>query len=166
MQIFQKIVFRFAVSFICLWILFFLLKRVENIEFTENQAGSVCESIYFAGMPVAILLTLAGAVRRNDKALSITMKVLLTSFISAIAFLIIAVLGNINPCTWTTDYVLLERKQNPSVKIVQRRYKCNSSYLKNSFTGVFEIHEIFGLFILVKDADLSKINSAEWVAKK
>jgi uncharacterized membrane protein len=166
MQFFQKIVFRFAIGFICVWVLFFLIKRFENIEFTDDRPGSVCESIYFAGLPAAILLTLAGIIKRNDRAFAVAIKVVLTCFVSAITFLMIAVLGYTSTCRWTTDYVLLESKQNPSVKIVQRGYKCNSSYPKSPFTGIFEIHEFLGLFILVKDADLSKINSAEWVAKK
>jgi len=162
MQKFLKIVYWTSIFLICFWLLAALLEPFIPLEFANNEGEYVYDSIHFYGLPIVIMLTLTGTIKKKDALGLIVAKIFGTICAAAFsAFVMIATLLA-GMCDWTTDRVFFENKQNPSIKIVQRSYGCGAIDSSPATLKVFKVREIAPYLIWVTNIDTSQINKSEW----
>lgn len=162
MQKLVKIVYITSIFLICFWIFTAFLGLFICIEFKENEVKSVYDIIRFFGLPMSVLLTLTGTVKKTDKSDVITSKILWTIFVSSISFFIMIITLFVGMCSWTTNKVFFEKKDDNTVQIVERKYGCGATDSDFPTYKLFKIKEIASYLIWVTDVDTNKINKNEW----
>jgi hypothetical protein len=116
-------------------------------------------------LPIAILMTLTGRLKKNDSRGLIARKVIMTiclAFLSAFV-MVIAVFANL--CAWTNDEILYQNKENSSVKIIQRSFGCGATDSSEGTVDIFKVRELSSVFIWATKIDTAEIDKSEWTQK-
>lgn len=162
MHRFLKIIYWTSILLLCFWVLTAILGTFIPLEFANNDSEFVFDSIRFYGFPIAIILTLTGTIKEKDTSGVITTKIIWTLCVSAFSIFVMIMTLFAGMCDWTTDKVFFERKQNSSIKIVQRSFGCGAMDSSPATLKVFKISEITPYLIWLTKIDTNKINRSEW----
>ena len=159
-----KIVRWTSIIFLCFFGLITILKIFSPLEFANDNSEYTFIIIGFYGFPIAVsVLILTGMIKRRHSLGFIITKIVLAIVGYVGSVFVITIMLFAAMCGWTTDKVFFENKQNPSTKIVQRRFGCGAGDSSPATIKVFKIREISSDFIWATKIDTTKIDKSEWV---
>lgn len=162
MKQFFKILFWFSVCSIALLIIVPIVFHLLPLEFTKNNDEIIFNNIWFFGLPAAILLTLTGTLKLKNSVGEKILKIILTILVALLPIVFAFATALDGLCAWTTDKVLFEKINEPSVKIVSREYGCGAVDTGSPTHNIFKIKYFTSHLILVSPIDTTKINKAIW----
>src|SRR5688572_5969002 len=118
-----KLVFWLSLTVLFLCLIVPIIGNILPLELSDDSFKSQMEGFRFFAVPIAILLTLSGTLKRNDTALNL-LKIVSTVIIAG--FSIIMLFGSVlaGMCSWTDNKVLFVNKKGE--KIVLRDYGCGA----------------------------------------
>lgn len=155
-----KIFFWIAIVFILLTVYSLTIGQIIPYEFASSKLSQNYHNIIVYGLPVAILITLFGTIKKeNTKTknwifISTTILTSILSFAFIISFLFIIHLGS-----WTTFTTIYEHKTKDKT-IEEQRYDMGAlGYRKHR---IVELKPIFKFWVLPIAVDTAKINKNEW----
>lgn len=157
-----KVVYCTSILLLSIWTLTAVFGSLIPLEFSNNNHEFIYDSILFYGFPIAIILTLAGTIKKDDTRGTIATKVFITILISFISLCIMFMTSFTGMCDWTTDKVYFENKQNPSTTIVQRSFGCGATDSSPATIEVYKLRELTPYLIWVTSADTNQIDKNEW----
>lgn len=118
-NIILKTIFWLAIVFIIVALYALTFGQSSNIEFADWKLSRLFYDTIIQGLPIAILLTLTGSIkRRNEKSKNINL-IVLTIIGSVISFFImVSMLFSVGFLTITNDTLLYRNKTNPTTTIM------------------------------------------------
>ena len=156
----KKIIFWTAIAFIVLTIFSFTIGQMLPYEFADYKVMRSFYDIIMQGLPVAILLTLFGTIKRvNTKVKNGTFigLTVLTSIISIV--IMVSLIFKIGFGAWTTVTTIYRHKtENKEIK--EQWFDVGAL----GFGGqrIVEIKPVLKYWILPTEIDTLKINKNEW----
>jgi hypothetical protein len=163
MKIFRKIVFGIALVFLFLWMISPIVRAVLNLEFASDSFKMDYKQFLFYAVPIAVILTLCGTLRKLDKIVILLVKIFGTLAIAVIFIGLIAISVFGDMCIYTEKEVLFESKTKPDTKIVVREFGCGATDSQGPSESVFEIQYCNDYFIRTRKIDTTKIDRNEWI---
>jgi len=166
MQLLLKASYRTALFMLIFWLGAAVLSNFVPLEFASQTIEHTYYSIRFYGVPIAIIFTLTGTLKRKETWVEIISKIVLTIFacFGSLAIMTIMLFGGM--CAWTTDKVLFERKNQLTIKIEERSYGCGATDSGPSKPGVFKVSNFTPYFRYATPIDTNEINKSEWLRVK
>ena len=160
MQVIKKTIFWTAIAFIGLTIFSLTIGQILPYEFADYKIMHKFYDIIMQGLPVAILLTLFGTIKRKKtKTQNLTLLGLtvLTSILSF--FVMVSLMFRIGFGAWTTVTTIYRHKtENKEIK--EQQFDVGA--LGYGGQRIVEIKPILKFWILPTKIDTAKINKNEW----
>jgi len=161
---FLKIVHWISIISICFLVLVLVFWYFIPLEFANTHRESHYSAICFLGFVIAgIVFILTRKIERKHTSNLIVVKIVLVFCFLILSFFVMMEVGFNNLCSWTTNKVLFENKQNHSIKIVQRSFGCGATDSSYPIIKEFQIKEFTSDFVLITEIDTNQINKNEWV---
>lgn len=167
MQILLKVIYRTAVPLLIFWLGAAVLSNFVPLEFESQNIEYWYYYIRFYGVPITIVFTLTGTLKRKETLVEIISKIVLTIFAcfgSVVILTIMIFVGGM--CAWTTNKVLFEHKIESTIKIEKRSFGCGATDSNPSKIGIFKVRNFTTYFIWVSSIDTNEINKSEWLRVK
>lgn len=156
----KLIVFWISIIFIVLTLLTYTIVQVLPYEFANHKIQHVFYDIIIQGLPVAVLFTLFGTIKRgNTKTKNLTF-IGLTILTSVICFFVqILLIFSFGFGAWITEMTIYKHKIENKV-IAEQLYDIGAF----GYGGrrVVEIKPVLKFWILPTQVDTTKINKDEW----
>ena len=157
-----KIIFRASVSLIVLLLIILIIWPFQPLEFTKSEYADNFKLIPFLGLPVLILLTLTGTLKKKNSIREIVAKIFVTIFTALLPLVILFATALDGMCQWNTTKDLFENITDPSTKIVLRDFGCGATDSTSPTYQVFEITNYTSYFMRINPVDTNKIDKAQW----
>lgn len=158
----RKLIFWSAIGLLLLFIVAPVIG--QPLPFRLELPG--IEGLRAIAVPVCILLTLSGTLRKGDGATAVIAKLVITLVVMAISLIIMIMLAFADMCEWSTDKVLFQDRNNSSSQIVLRSYGCGATDSTSPLYEVCEIYKIGGGCMLIFSTDTTRIDHTRWVRAK
>lgn len=166
MRFIFKIIYYSCCVYIAVILLVLLALRITPLDFARTEYSDYFDTLFFAGIPVAILLTITRlGFRQMDKA-GKRNAIIKTLFLSVGTFLLFifyaAVTWADGLCHYSEGPVLFINRSHPSTRIIARYYGCGavdsspaspSAAIRKPFTPFFAI---------ITRIDTSKLDLEKW----
>jgi hypothetical protein len=167
MQLLLKVIYRTALFMLIFWLGAAVLSNFVPLEFASQNIEHLYYSIRFYGVPIAIVFTLTGTIKKKESWVEIISKIVLTIFacFGSVAIMTIMIFVG-GMCAWTTDKVLFEHKNESTIKIEKRNFGCGATDSSPSTPGVFKVSSFTPYFIWVSKIDTNEIDKSEWLRVK
>lgn len=133
-----------------------------SYEFRNTDFGKEFYFYIFTLLPVAILLTLFGTIKRKHSVIRKTTTIILTAAFASFCFLFL--LNNIFTIgfgAWKTFNIAYENKHAPEHQIIEQRYDIGA--LGYGDSRVVEVKPVAGIFWKVIKVDTNKIDKTNWM---
>jgi hypothetical protein len=167
MKIVFKLLYSLTIGFIVSCILLLILMNAFPLDFSDERYSDIFDSVVFAGIPIAILLTLSrlGFKVRLTKS-QVRSSILCTILLSAGCFILfifysLATLGT-SMCAWSSGEVLYRNNTKSSQKIIKRYFGCGATDSSPASAAVFEVQQVTPLLIYVTKVDTTKLDRRNW----
>jgi hypothetical protein len=157
-----KIAYKTSVSFPCLIVLSWMVGIFFPLEFADGEIELVYYSMCYYGLPISVLLTLTGIIKKEDRFDTILFKIFMIICASVLAMLLMTIIAFGSMCGWTTERELYEYKQIPTTKIILRSYGCGAVDSSPILYKVSEISQVTPYLIWSADIDTNKIDKSDW----
>lgn len=161
MQLIKKIIFWTAIAFIVLTIFSLTIGQILPYEFADYKIMHKFYDIIMQGLPITILLTLFGTIKRKKtKTQNLTLLGLtvLTSLLSF--FVMVSLIFRIGFGAWTTVTTIYRHKtENKEIK--EQQFDVGA--LGYGGRRIVEIKPILNFWILPTKIDTAKMNKNEWI---
>ncbi len=160
MKVIKKTIFLTAIFFIGLTIFALTVGQILPYEFADYKIMHNFYDTIMQGLPIAILLTLFGTIKRkktrvqNLTFLGITVLISIMSF-----FIVVSLMFRIGFGAWTTVSTLYRHKTEDKV-IKEQLFDVGA--LGYGGQRIVEIKPVLKYWILPTKIDTSKINKNEW----
>jgi hypothetical protein len=162
MKVLDKFIFWISIVVIITWMISSLFGKVLPLEIKIGKSGGLYQLFLFYGLQTAVMFTLFGTLKQKDSKKRIILKVILTSVVAATASFLAFITIFSGMCSWSTDRILLEKKDSPDTQIVLRRKGCGKE------KGIYPIYKTCKVKYLIsdlywiKDIDTAKIDKKQW----
>jgi len=158
----NKIIYWTSLVLIFIFVIVPFAGQFTPLEFTNDNFQDSFEQLRFFGLPILVLLTLFGTIKRKDSAGTKTTKIVLTICISlfSVFFLFMTVFAGM--CRWTNNKILFENKNDKTTKIVLRDFGCGATDSGSPTYKVCKIKNISPFLIWVTSIDTTKIDRLIW----
>ncbi len=131
------------------------------MEFATANDEYVFDTIAFWGLPISILFSLTGTLRRTNSMGAIIAKIVLTVFVALIP-VFVAFATALDLCGWTTDKSLFVMKNDSATKIVLRDFGCGAVDSTSPDYVVVKVKYLTSHFIWISNIDTTKIDRSVW----
>jgi hypothetical protein len=162
MQTISKITYWTSLVSIFAFVVIPFVGQFTPLELTSDNFKSSFEQFRFWGLPVAILLTLAGTIKPNNSPTNKTTKIILTFCIAGISVIILILTVFSGMCRWTNNKTLFNNINDNTNKIVLRDFGCGALDSGSPNYKVCKIKNILPSLIWVTDIDTTKIDRQIW----
>ncbi|MFA9213584.1 MAG: hypothetical protein ACEQSR_07020 [Candidatus Methylacidiphilales bacterium] len=166
MQLLLKVIYRIALFMLIFWLGAAVLSSFIPLEFASQNFEHAYYSIRFYGVPIAIVFTLTGTIKKKESWVEIISKIVLTIFACFGSLVIMTMILFGGMCAWTTDKVLFELKNQPTIKIEERSYGCGATDSGPSKLGIFKVRNFTPYFVYATPIDTNEIDKSEWLRIK
>jgi len=171
MKPFFKLVYYISLAYIISCIGLSILMKILPIEFSNDTYSEDFDSIFFIGIPIAILLTLSRIGFKVELSKTQIKSAIVKTILLAVTCFVLFLFYNIvtfgsSMCTWTSGETLYRNSTNTSQKIIKRYFGCGATDSSPSTVGVFKVQQITRLFIYVTKVDTTKLDRHEWINVK
>ena len=115
---------------IALLILLFLappLSELSPLQFATASDRDAWDTFRYIAIPVCLLLTLSGTIRKHDNAGIILAKCIGTVLTAVLVLFVMAMAAFGDMCNWDTERILFENKNDRSQKILLRSFGCGAT---------------------------------------
>ncbi|MFN4122737.1 MAG: hypothetical protein ACK4GL_05455 [Flavobacteriales bacterium] len=156
----KKLIFYAALAFIVLSFLSLTLAQVVPIEFAEADVKFAYYETIMQGLPIAILLTLFGTIRRNNKIAHNWAFVGLTVMVSIASFYMMVVLiFQLSFGSWIKVNTIYRHKSQ--TKEIQEQW-FDIGALGYGGQRIVVIKPFLKYWIIPSNVDTTKLNKKEW----
>ncbi len=166
MQLLLKVIYRTALFMLIFWLGVAVLSNFVPLEFASQNVEHSYYSIRFYGVPIAIIFTLTGTLKKKESWGEIISKIVLTIFACLGSLVIMTMMLFGGMCAWTTDKVLFEHKQQSTIKIEKRSFGCGATDSGPSKPGIFKVNNFTPYFRYATPIDTNEIDKNEWLRIK
>jgi len=160
MQKFFRIICWFSIALLIFCVMAPFIGRFIPLTYTD---GDGFFDGFSAGIPLAILLTLSGTLKKDDPVIAVIVKIGATVFVSAVSLYILALVSLGDMCTSTVVRTLFENKYNHSDKIVLRSFGCGATDSTSPTYGVVRAKYLTSHLFWRTDIDTTKLDRTVWV---
>ena len=160
MQKFFRFIFWFSIALLVFCATVPFIGRVIPLTYTDGDgffAG------FSAGIPLAILLTLSGTLKKRDHVIDIIAKIVATVLVSAVTLYILALVSLGDMCRSTVERALFENRNDHSDKIVLRSFGCGATDGTSSSHAVVRAKYITSNLFWRTNIDTTKLDRTVWV---
>ena len=161
LRIIFKIIFYCSIVFLIILLWTVICGQKVNIDFRDSHIQSQFYSILFMGMPIAILLTLFGSIRKCYSRKRKILTIIATGLLSIFSFFyIMGSMFTIGFGHWSTMNIAYESKGNPSIQIREQQYDIGA--LGYGERRVVEVKPFLLLFWKTIPVDTVTIDKTQW----
>lgn len=170
MRSLSKIIYFTSICYIIVCCIIAVLFKSLPIEFKNYNFNEQSSGLFFLGIPIAILFTIARLGFKNIDKSKIRIEILKTFLISggifALFFLYALATFGSSMCTTSTGEVLFIKKNSNSSKIVERHFGCGATDSSPATVTIAKQTVIISLFWYYTPIDTTTLNTAEWIRVK
>lgn len=167
MRIFSKSIYALSIAYICLCCLIALLLATLPIEFKDHRLQDKSTSLFFIGIPTAILFTLfkLGFKDRNkiNPGKEVIKTVLLASGVSLLLFSYVMLTFGSSMCRSVTGQTIFINKHSASVKIVKRHLGCGATDSSPESTTISMQRDVLSTFFYYSIIDTFALIKSDWI---
>ncbi len=163
-NIILKVIFWLSLLFIVVAIYSLTLTQHINYEFADWEVRNEFYGVILFGLPVAVLLTLTGSIKKTNNMMQNTMVIGSSVLTSIIAFnLMTSMLFSVGFITFTNDTILYKHRYKKRVTISEQRIRYNGTigFYKQR---IVQIEPLLTFWNKVTPIDTATINRAEWTS--
>jgi len=161
-QRFFKIIYTGSLSLVFLWIFVAIVRHFIPLEIVNPRFVDTYYTFRFYGLPIAILLTLSGTINKTQNAKEIGSRITITAAISALSFFMLIIGLFLGMCACYNPKVHYIKKDDNSVKIVERSYGCGAYDSGPPIRKCFKVIELTSFLNWTTEINLKEINKPEW----
>ncbi len=158
-----KTIFWIAVILLALLFLAPLLSELSPLQFATSNDKDAWETFRYIGIPVCLLLTLSGTVRKHDSAGIVLAKFAGTVIITVFVLYLMAMASFGDMCAWYTEKILFENKNDRSQKILLRNFGCGATDSSSPLLQVVKATYYTSHFFHLTPIDTTKIDRTVWL---
>lgn len=161
MNLILRIIFRTALLYLTIATIAFTAGQIIPIEFSEQSDRNLFYDVGFVAIPVSILLTLTGTIKRKDETKRKLMKIWLTIFASGLSVVLLFLhLFTVGFGAWVDLNVKFRNKENNNIKIVEQLYDIGAF----GYGGqrVVKMIPLTPLFNYIEKTDTTNIDRGKW----
>lgn len=161
----KKVIFKISIAFMVFWLLSFLLRSIDLVEFSEIKYRNTFDQILSLGLPISVLLTLTGTLGRRNGPGRFIATIMLT-ITAAIGMFIIHLIMylSVDWCFANFSTTLYTHKTDDNIQIMTRSYSCDAWEADFVFyEGQYKVHWYGPFFITTEPIDTASINKSEWI---
>lgn len=162
MQTNNKIIYRASLILIFILVIVPFVGQFTPLEITNEKFQNSFEQVRFFALPIVILLTLFGTLKKQDSAGTKTTKIVLTICISLFSIFVLFMTMFAGMCRWANNKILFENINNKTTKIVLREFGCGATDSGSPTYKVCKIKNITPFLIWVTSVDTTKIDRQVW----
>ena len=159
----EKGLFIISIGCILFWIMCFILFSFTPLEFSKVRYQTIYEKTRFWNLPLAILLTLTGTIKKKDNVTMMAARTGLTIIVSGLIAFILFMSVFANMCDWTEREILFRDRKNPGTRIVQREYGCGAWDSGSPIKKVFFIRNVAPFLVWATEIDTAGIDKQRWI---
>lgn len=163
MKVISKLIFWISILLSFVFVALPIIIDFTSLQFTNDHYKSNYEEIRFYLLPIIILLTLFGTIKKKYTRDRIVETVRLTVLASVICFLVLFFSVFAGMCAWTDNKTLFIKADDPTIKIVLRDYGCGATDSVSPIYKVFKVKRINLYLVSVTDIDTTKIDKTRWI---
>jgi hypothetical protein len=162
LKIILKIIFWLTIVFIIVTFYALTFGQSSDYEFADWKLGRQFYDILMPGLPVAILLTLTGSIKRtNDKSKNIII-IVVTIVSSAISlFILISMLFSVGYLTITNDILLYNHRTNQTTSIITQTIGQGASGVDGN--RIVKLEPFLKFWNKTTIIDTTIIDKADWI---
>ncbi|WP_160292139.1 hypothetical protein [Pedobacter lusitanus] len=162
----NKIIFWISIAIIIIWMIIALFGKIIPLEIKIGNPGDFHQLFVFYALQTAVLFTMFGTLKRKDSKKLLIGKVILTCIVAAAACFLTFITVFAGMCAWSTDQVLMEKKDSPDTRIVLRRKSCGSPQGTLPQYKTSKVKYITSRLFWIKDIDTNTIDKKQWIRIK
>lgn len=167
MRILSKSIYSLCIVYICLCCLIALLLATLPLEFKDYRLQEKSTSLFFIGIPTAILFTLfkLGFKDRNkiNPGKEVIKTVLLASGVSLLLFSYGMITFGSSMCSSVTGQTIFINKYSTSVKIVKRHFGCGATDSSPETTTISMQRDVLSTFWYYSKIDTLGLIKSDWI---
>jgi hypothetical protein len=161
--IFTRAIFYSALAFIGISVFSLTIGQAIPVEFKSWHLAQEYYNIVFGGVPVAVLLTLPGTIKRRHPLIVNTSIIILTIAAAVFSFLVmVSLMFHIGFGAWETTSVLYRNKQNPGITIQKQRF--DEGAFGTGGSRIVKLRPFLGCWYIVNRADTATLDKTKWNA--
>ncbi|PZP43320.1 MAG: hypothetical protein DI598_15905 [Pseudopedobacter saltans] len=161
LKLIRRIIFYLTIIIIVSSVFALTIGQIISVEFRNNNAKGDYYYFAFTSLPICILLSLIGTIKRkNSKARNWTIGIC-TIFSSVICFFILLnVMFKIGFGAWVNETILYCNKSNNQITINEQIFDAGA--LGYGSRRIVQTRPFFYYFQTIKQIDTTKLNKDEW----
>lgn len=162
LNIILRTIFWLTIVFIVVTFYALTFGQSSTYEFADWKLSRQFYDTIMQGLPVAILLTLTGTIKRtNDKSRNIII-IITTILVSIVSFfVIVSMLFSVGFLTFTNDILLYRRKDNPTTTIMTQTI--GQGALGADGHRIVELEPFFKFWNKTTIIDTTAIDKTDWI---
>lgn len=142
-----------------------LLLAILPVEFADPGVRDKFSVYSMYILSLAILLTLAGTIKKEDTVAAMLSKIILTVFVSFLPYAFLVISTFFDFCSWSDGKILYEKKTDPNIRIIERCYGCGAYDSSYPDFQVFRMTPVTSLFYWTVKADTTALDRSKWTRK-
>jgi hypothetical protein len=163
MKVVSNLIFWISILLIFVFVALPIIIDFTSLQFTNDHYKSEYEEIRFYWLPIIILLTLFGTIKKRYSRDRIIATVGFTVLVSVVCFLVLFFSVFAGMCTWTDNKTLLIKADDPTIKIILRDYGCGATDSGSPIYKVFKVKRLTSYLVSVTDIDTTKLDKTHWI---
>jgi membrane protease YdiL (CAAX protease family) len=156
-------IFWLTITFFALLFTGLVIFSLFSLEFRKSNDGNNLYFYLIFFIPLALLLTMTGTIKKKnskDKNWGIAG---LTIFIAIAVFVIMfSLLLQVSFGGWTNEAILYRNNKNKNISINQQIWDVGALGYDRGSTRIVELRPIFNYFYQVKKVDTTTLDKSEW----
>lgn len=162
MKVLNKLIFWVSIAVIITWMITALFGKVIPLEIRIGKGGGVYQFFLFYALQTAVIFTLFGTLKQKDSKKKLIIKIILTCVIAAAASFLAVITIFSGMCSWSTDRILLVKKDSPGTQIVLRRKGCGTEKGIYPLYKTCQVKYLISDLFWIKDIDTAQIDKKQW----
>jgi hypothetical protein len=156
----KKLVFWLSIAVLFLLVIVPIIGNILPLKLSDDRLNSKFWEIRFFGIPIAILLTLSGTLKRNDDKGQNILIIVSTVMIAGLSCLILFFSVFMDMCSWNNKKILFVNDAGD--KIILRDYGCGAVDSGDPIYNIVKVKRIAPGLNWVTNVDTSKIDKTIW----
>ena len=167
MSILSKIIYLLSIAYIVLCCTLAILLNSIPLEFKSYRLSENADQLFFFGIPIAVLFTLARLGFKDRRNLVVWKEVLKTVGLSVGIFIVfffyaIASFGS-SMCRTTTGQTIFTKSNSSTTKIVERHFGCGATDSGPGIITIAKQVDILSIFWYYSEIDTIGIAKSDWI---
>ena len=163
LKIFPRTIFYLAILFFLLLIGGIILFSIFSLEFKKSSDGSTLYLYLIFLIPMALLLTMTGTIKkRNSKNKNWGIAGLTILIAVAVFMIMFSLLMQVAFGGWTNEAILYRNNKNKNISINEQIWDVGALGYDRESKRIVELKPFLNYFYQVKQIDTGKLDKTEW----